>query len=83
MSRTPVRLAAAATELPQGWKRLRSGGCPCCVGRVQMQVDLVRLVREDRPRGVLIELPDAAHRHALRRSLGEWPLSDYVVVLPD
>jgi hypothetical protein len=48
-----------------------------------MQVDLVRLVREDRPRGVLIELPDSAHRHALRRSLGEWPLSDYVVVLPD
>jgi hypothetical protein len=48
-----------------------------------MQVDLVRLVREDRPRGVLIELPDAVHRHALRRTLGEWPLSDYVVVLPD
>lgn len=78
-----MRLVGAAAELPQGWKRLRSGACPCCVGRVQMQVDLVRLVREDRPRGVLIELADAVHRHALRRSLAEWPLSDYVVVLPD
>jgi hypothetical protein len=53
------------------------------VGRIQLQVDLVRLVREERPRGVLIELRDQTHRHALRRSLGEWPLSDYVVVVPD
>jgi hypothetical protein len=48
-----------------------------------MQVDLVRVVREERPRGVLIEMSEPSHRQALRRSLGEWPFADYVVVAPD
>ena len=83
MSRVPVRLVAGPAEVPQGWAVLRPGACPCCVGRIQMQVDLVRVVREERPSGVLIELPHQGHCHALRRSLGEWPFSDYVVVVPD
>jgi len=83
VSRVPVRLVAGPAETLPGWAVLRPGACPCCVGRIQMQVDLVRVVREERPSGVLIELPDPSHRHALRRSLGEWPFSDYVVVVPD
>jgi hypothetical protein len=53
------------------------------VGRVQLQVNLVQLVREQRPAGVLIELQDRSHRYALRRTLGEWPFSEYVAVVPD
>jgi hypothetical protein len=79
----PVRLVERAPEAPQGWTVLRSGACPCCVGRVQMQVELVRVVREERPPGVLIEVSASGHRHALRRALAEWPFSDHVVVLPD
>jgi hypothetical protein len=45
-----------------------------------MQIALARLVREERPRGVLIELADARHAPALRRALAEWPLSDYVTL---
>jgi hypothetical protein len=43
-----------------------------------MQVALVRLIRERTPRGIVIELPDASHLPALRRALGEWPLSQSV-----
>jgi hypothetical protein len=43
-----------------------------------MQVALARLVREQRPRGVLIELADAGHLPALQRALREWPLSGSV-----
>ena len=83
MTRVPVRVVDDPSKAPAGWAVLRPSACPCCAGRMQLQVDLVRLVREERPRGVLIELRDQIHRHALRRSLGEWPLSDYVVVVPD
>jgi hypothetical protein len=83
MSRVPVRIAADAAAAPVGWAVLRQGACPCCVGKVQLQVDLVRLVREDRPPGVFIELLDRLHAQTLRRSLREWPFSDYLVVMPD
>jgi len=83
MSRVPVRIAADAAAAPAGWAVLRQGACPCCVGKVQLQVDLVRLVREDRPPGVFIELPDRLHAQTLRRSLREWPFSDYLVVMPE
>ena len=45
-----------------------------------MQVELVRVIREQQPRGVVIEVPDPAHVPALRRALGEWPLSEQVVL---
>jgi hypothetical protein len=70
-------------EAPAGWAVLRQSACPCCVGRVQLQVDLVRLVRERRPSGVLIEVAESGHRQSLRRSLREWPFSDYLVVMPE
>lgn len=73
-----MRLVAAASATPAGWAVLRPAACPCCVGRVQLQVELARLLRQQRPRGVQIELRDAAHLSAVRRALGEWPLSQYV-----
>jgi hypothetical protein len=82
VSRVPVKLASSGADPAAGWAVLRPGACPCCVGRIQLQVELVRLVREQRPAGVLIEVPQEGHRYALRRALGEWPFSDYVVVLP-
>ena len=84
MSRVRVRLVAGTQpELPEGWVRLQPRNCPCCVGRVELQVELVRLIREQKPRGVQIALPEASHIASLRRALGEWPLAEYVVVEPD
>lgn len=45
-----------------------------------MQIELARLIREVRPRGVVIEFADPDHLPALRRALGERPLSDYVAL---
>ena len=79
MSRVPVRVTAGArSEAPTGWAVLRPTACPCCVGRVAMQVELARLVREQRPRGVVIELANPEHAPALRRALQEWPLAESV-----
>ncbi|HEX5094011.1 MAG TPA: hypothetical protein VFV84_15105 [Burkholderiales bacterium] len=83
MSRVPVRVAADGSGAPAGWAVLKSGACPCCVGKIQLQVELVRLVREQRPPGVVIELADAGHARTLRRALREWPFSDHLVVLPE
>lgn len=78
MTPVPVRLSVGAAALPPGWAALRPQACPCCVGRVALQVELARLLREQSPRGVQIELGEAGHLGALRRALGEWPLAQYV-----
>jgi hypothetical protein len=52
------------------------------VGRVELQVEIARLIRERRPQGVLIDLADASHQPALRRALAEWPLAQYVRLEP-
>jgi len=80
VSRVPVKVVLGPAEPPEGWVALRPSACPCCVGRVQMQIELARLIREVRPRGVVIELADPDHLPALYRALGEWPLSDYVAL---
>jgi len=80
MSKVPVRLVGAAAVAADGWVVLRPSACPCCVGRVQMQVELARVIREQRPLGVLIEMRDPVHLPAMRRALGERPLSDYVAL---
>lgn len=83
MKRVPVRLEAGASpEPPAGWVAIRPRACPCCTGRVALQVEVARLMRERRPRGVLIEVPDARHLPALRRALSEWPLAQYLRVEP-
>jgi hypothetical protein len=79
VKRIPVRVVAAPLrEPPAGWVALRPRHCPCCVGRVELQIELARVIREQGPQGVLIELADAAHQPALRRALAEWPLAQYV-----
>jgi hypothetical protein len=50
------------------------------VGRAQLPVELARLIRQERPPGVQIELADLTHEPALRRALSERPLSDYVAL---
>jgi G3E family GTPase len=79
VSRVPVSVARAApADLPAGWVALQTRGCPCCTGRVEMQVTLARLIRTQRPNGVVVVLPDASHLPALRKALSEWPLSESV-----
>lgn len=81
MKRIPVRVVAGPhSEAPPGWVALRPTACPCCVGRVAMQVELVRVIRDRQPTGVVIELADPAHLPALRRALGAWPLSETVAL---
>lgn len=67
--------------------RVLSAGCPCCTGRVVLQVSLVRALRETGATRVLVELPDSAHAAALARLLQELPFSlsvrrDRDLVLP-
>ncbi len=76
MNRVPVRVENGPP--PQGWVALRTRACPCCVGRVELQVELARLLRMQRPQGVLVELLDASHRPTLLRALAELPLAQYV-----
>jgi hypothetical protein len=52
------------------------------VGRVELQVEIARVLREQRPQGVRIELADASHLPALRRALAEWPLAQYLRLDP-
>ena len=80
MNRVPVKVASGPP--PEGWIVLRTRGCPCCVGRVEMQVELARLIRERRPPGVLIELADAGHRASLLAALAEAPLAQSLRVEP-
>jgi len=46
---------------------------------VELQVRLVKLLREERPARVLIGLVDPSHRAALERMLAGWPFSNHVV----
>ena len=70
-----ARLRAAHDD----WAVLEPIACPCCVGRVELQVGLVRLLRAQRPARVLVRLVDAAHQAAFDRVLREWPLAQHVV----
>jgi hypothetical protein len=75
--------ASPQRKSPAGWIALKPRACPCCVGRVELEVTLARLLREQTPRGVLIEVADAEQLPALRRALGEWPLAQYVLLEPE
>lgn len=62
------------------WAALTPRACPCCLGRVETQVLLVRLLRERRPMRVLLELGDVLHLTPLQRVLEDSPLARYVEV---
>jgi len=79
-----LRLATPGTaNPPAGWVVLRPAGCPCCTGRVQLQVNLARLILARRPAGIVLEVADDAHRGGVERALREKPLSDYLVLESD
>lgn len=86
--RTPVHFVTgdgarewAATALANrpGWAVCQSAGCPCCVGRVMLQVTLARLLREQRPERVLVVALAHTHEDAALAMLREPPLGDYVI----
>jgi hypothetical protein len=86
VSRVPVHPVSGPPEARRDWLAridedsavLASSSCPCCIGRVEMQVKLVRLLRERRPARVFVELADDTHLATFARVLGEWPLAQYV-----
>lgn len=47
-------------------------GCPCCVGKLTMQVTLNRLLR-DAPARMYIAMADAAHIEGMRAFLTQAP----------
>jgi G3E family GTPase len=67
--------------LPQVGRGLRqlSAGCPCCTGKVVLQVSLARGLRETGARRALVELADPEHAATLEKLLTELPLSLAVI----
>jgi hypothetical protein len=59
--------------------RALSAGCPCCIGRVVLQITLARALRESRAVRAFVELADQEHATGLERVLGESPLGLSVV----
>ena len=90
MSRVPVHICvgtergtahALLTRLfasRPGWAMLELQSCPCCTGRVELQVRLARLLRERSPQRVLIGYVEPSHQATLERALTNWPLAQYV-----
>ena len=55
--------------------RLLSSGCPCCTGKVVLQITLARALRQTRAVRAFVELSDPEHAETLAGLLGEPPLS--------
>lgn len=53
-------------------------GCPCCTGRVALEISLARHVRERRPDRIYVEVPDPSHVAQLAAVLAREPLSRYL-----
>lgn len=70
-----TRCAAARAD----WEMLELSSCPCCTGRAELQVKLVRLLRERHPARVLVGFVEPEHQAAFERVLTSWPLAQYVV----
>ncbi len=67
-------LAAAAPNL-----RALPAGCPCCTGRVALQVTLVRALRETGAQRAFVELPGPEHAANLEKVLADAPLAAALV----
>lgn len=89
MNRTPLHIVMGTPRATRtlierllaarpGWATLVPAGCPCCTGRLETQIALARLLRNARPKRVLLELADEQHLTGLQRALREWPLARYV-----
>lgn len=91
MKRVPVHLVTGAertlgraliarcSAARADWETLELASCPCCTGRAELQVKLVRLLRERHPARVLVGFVEPAHRAAFERVLASWPLAQYIV----
>lgn len=55
--------------------RALAPGCPCCTGRVALQVGLARALRETGAVRALVEVADPQHALQLERDLQSLPLS--------
>jgi hypothetical protein len=71
-------IARCIAERPD-WAGLELLSCPCCTGRVELQVKLARLLRERRPARVLVGMVKPSHQPELARVLSSWPLAQHVV----
>lgn len=64
-----------------------SAGCPCCVGKVVLQIVLARALRETRAVRAFVELADAGHVRGLESVLEAKPFGSAVrkarsIILP-
>jgi len=57
-----------------------TAGCPCCTGKVVLQITVVRALRRFRAGRAFVELGDAGHLQGLERALGESPLGLSLVI---
>jgi len=73
-----VNLPPSAADGPN-LKPLNSG-CPCCTGKVVLQVTLARALRATGAGRAFVELSDAGHLEGLERALGESPLDLSLVI---
>jgi hypothetical protein len=56
-----------------------TAGCPCCTGKVVLQITLARALRATRAGRAFVELSNPAHLAGLERVLNEAPLGLSVV----
>ncbi|MCE2970433.1 MAG: hypothetical protein LW847_09485 [Burkholderiales bacterium] len=62
-------------HVPEGIALLRlAPGCACCVGQLPLRVGLTRLLRERRPRSVLLLIAADEHRQRIEKMLREGAL---------
>lgn len=82
----PVHAIVGPPDMRQAWLRdlhvddavLSPAACPCCAGRVEIQITLARVMRERRPQRIFVELANEEHLGAFGRALNQWPLNQYV-----
>ena len=56
-----------------------AAGCPCCTGKIVLQITLARALRQTRATRAFVELSDPGHAASLERALGEAPLGLSIV----
>ena len=73
-----VGLVSTPPSSPIPNVRAIAAGCPCCTGRVVLQISLVRALREMRAERAFVEVSEG-HAASLERVLAEPPLGLSVI----
>ena len=68
-----VGLVSTTPPIPLSNVRAIAAGCPCCTGKVVLQISLARALRETRAERAFVEV-SASHADSLERVLAEPPL---------